>query len=106
MKIFKNKERNRSAFPEGLAATAERLGRNALDPAATPDLSLWDEVLAPLLSLASADPDGFCVRLASDCLPIGGFTAYGAERLVLELIGLPEARPAIPETEQILDAAI
>jgi hypothetical protein len=67
----------------------ERLGRQALDPLRS-DVD-GDEVLPwfpALLGDATADPEGFLEDLnALAATTTGGFTAYGASRLVFELLG-------------------
>ena len=91
---------------EDLAAKAERAAQNALDLTGNTDFGIWNEVFAPLLEVARADPAGFCNRVAAECLNVPGYAQYGAEQLVCELVGMPDERPATPAATQVLDAAI
>jgi hypothetical protein len=67
----------------------EAFGRFSFDPmAADYDAGLmWARVAAPRFASAQADPDRFCRELAAVALPRGGWFVYGAQRLVVELLG-------------------
>jgi hypothetical protein len=64
-------------------------GRYAFDPMRS-DLdpqSVWSEIVGPNYETAVADPDQFCRQLAAVAIPAGGWAVYGAQRLVVELLG-------------------
>jgi hypothetical protein len=69
-------------LPSDLIARLEPFGRFEYDPSG----SGVDAVGLPnaeyeLMQTAKADPDAFLQGLASEAIPIGGWTAYGAMRL-------------------------
>lgn len=63
---------------------------------------LWSRIVAPRYPLAITDPDGFCRGLAEQVLPVGGWAMYGAQWLVVELLG---GAYAGPEYLRMQDAA-
>jgi hypothetical protein len=64
-------------------------GRFSFDPLHSDidPLSVWPELVEPHLARATADPTGFCRDLAAVAEPLGGWTVFGAQRLVAELLG-------------------
>jgi hypothetical protein len=77
------------APPSDPVAQLEAFGRHSFDPMASEfDLLLmWERIAAPRLEGALADPDRFCRELAEVAIPHGGWVVYGAQRLVVELLG-------------------
>jgi hypothetical protein len=47
---------------------------------------IWTSILEPFLPAAKGSPAAFVEVLAIDASPVGGWTAYGAERLMHELV--------------------
>lgn len=93
--------RSRSLEPDRFTATAvapipagtvEQMilfGRFSFDPTGS-DVDageLWSRIAAPRHPVAVADPERFCRDLADQVLPVGGWAVYGAQRLVVELLG-------------------
>jgi hypothetical protein len=83
----------------------ERFGRSVYDPVENrwPWPSAWSDFIAPIYQLYQVNPDGFLVSLASLAEETGGWSAYGAERLMIEVAGGDLPHPAYG---RIMDAAL
>lgn len=81
--------------PRDLVARMGRLGRHEIDPMRSLDdgPAIWAETQQPLLELSQTDPAGLIHALAAACLPVGGWTVYGAERTVENLIRTDSSDP-------------
>jgi hypothetical protein len=84
-------------LPGDLVARLEPFGRFEFDPQG----SGVDAIGLPsadytLMETAKADPDGFIAALSSATLPLGGWTAYGAMKLIWHL-GLTD--PDVPHED-------
>lgn len=92
-------------LPANIVDLMERFGRFEIDPQSSTDdaHAVWSDTQAPLLEAASADAGRFIAELAEVCIPAGGWTSYGAERTVINLIGLD---PPGPDWPRLLDASI
>lgn len=64
---------------------------------------VWENLQAPYLALAQADPDKFIADLGSHVVPAGGWSAYGAHRTIASLLS-PETQH--PVYDQILGTAL
>lgn len=53
-----------------------------------------------LYPVAQADPDTFVTALATATLPVGGWTVFGAARLIRELLGHEYSHPAADEIRE------
>jgi hypothetical protein len=64
-------------------------GRYSFDPMGSDldPVDVWTQIVAPHHESAVADPDAWCRRLAGLALPAGGWAVYGAQRMVVELLG-------------------
>jgi|HubBroStandDraft_4_1064222.scaffolds.fasta_scaffold100218_1 hypothetical protein len=88
MSLFKRRTSGRedqeeTLIPSGLVARLEPFGRFEFDPQGSGVDAIGhpnDEYL--LLQTAKQDPDRFLAALASATVPIGGWTVYGAMRLL------------------------
>ena len=70
-------------FPHDLVSRLEPFGRFEFDPQGSGvDAIGHPNAEYPLMQLAKQDPDGFMAALAAATVPIGGWTVYGAMRLV------------------------
>ena len=79
----------REAVPDGTVEQMIVFGRHSFDPMGSDVDSgdIWSRIAGPRYPRASSDPDGFCADLAAAVLPVGGWAVYGAQRLVVDLIG-------------------
>jgi hypothetical protein len=69
-------------LPSDLVARLEPFGRFEYDPQGSGvDATGHPNAEYPLLQMAKENPDGFLGALASDTIPVGGWTVYGAMRL-------------------------
>lgn len=50
---------------------------------------VWSLYISPFLQLARADEGGLLTELARAVVPVGGWSAYGAERLLMEVLSRP-----------------
>ena len=85
------------ALPPDLVSRLEPFGRfefdpqeSGVDPVGLPSAEY------PLMQMAKQDPDGFMAALAAVTIPIGGWTVYGAMRLIWNF-GLAE--PDVPQAD-------
>jgi hypothetical protein len=70
-------------LPNDLVARLEPYGRFEYDPQGSGvDAIGHPNAEYPLLQMAKQDPDGFLAALASETVPVGGWTVYGAMRLI------------------------
>jgi hypothetical protein len=105
--LFRRDHFGRGRLPREIVALAERAGRHAINPITFGDLTIWDGVMAPLLPLASTDPNAFHQALADACLPAQGLAAFGAAFIVYDFgYGLSDLRATTPQAQRIFDAAI
>lgn len=75
-----------------------------LDPRALDSQAMWETYIRSYMELARADEDGFLTDLAQAVVPIGGWSAYGAERLLMDVVsGHPKDHPGYV---QIMDASV
>lgn len=81
--------RRQEILPPNIIQMMERLGRHELDTAASREdpTAIWAQTLQPLVPAASGQPAAFVRALADTCVPVGGFTVYGADKAVVNLIG-------------------
>jgi hypothetical protein len=72
-----------------MAADLERFGRHMYDQIENswPWRSVYDEFILPMYHYCRADQDTFLTELADLAEENEGWTAYGAERLMIEMIG-------------------
>ena len=92
MGIFRRRQKqhsNEHALPSDIIRMMERFGRFEFDPQESSEDDARDigSLEPELYPFASADPDGFLVALAEAVLPVGGWAAYGAERIIRSLLG-------------------
>lgn len=88
------------ALPPDLVSRLEPFGRFEFDPQG----SGVDPMGLPsadyrLMQFAKQDPDGFMAALAAATVPVGGWTVYGAMRLIWNF-GLAE--PDVPQADSDL----
>jgi hypothetical protein len=70
-------------LPPDLISRLEPFGRFEFDPQGSGiDAVGHPNAEYPLMQLAKQDPDGFMAALAAATVPIGGWTAYGAMRII------------------------
>lgn len=70
-------------LPSDLVARLEPFGRFEFDPQSSGvDALGHPNAEYPLLQMAKQDPEGFLAALAEQTIPIGGWTVYGAMRLI------------------------
>ena len=87
MGIFR---RNAASAPGGIpAAELERFGRSVYDPVENrwPWPSAATDLIVPMYQRYQAGPDQFLAALADIAETHGGWAAYGAERLMIEVAG-------------------
>lgn len=85
------------ALPPDLVSRLEPFGRFEFDPQGSGiDPIGLPSAEYPLLQMAKQDPDGFMAALAAVTVPIGGWTVYGAMRLIWNF-GL--ADPDVPQSD-------
>lgn len=103
MGIFRGKSKVR--LPDDIVDMMERLGRHEIDVTGNGEDAnlIFQSTLAPLLGPASSDPEGLVAALADACVPVGGWTVYGADRAVVNLIGVD---PPGTEWPRILDGSL
>ncbi len=84
-------------LPPDLVSRLEPLGRFEFDPQGSGvDAIGHPNAEYPLMQMAKQDPDGFMAALAAATVPIGGWTVYGAMRLIWHF-GL--ADPDVPQAD-------
>lgn len=89
MAIFKRNRqepgggRPQGRLPNDILAQLEQLGRAAYDPSSAE--SPWQLTVA-MYNLAQGDRDGFLRDLATVAIPAGGWPAYGAMKLVMDIL--------------------
>ena len=112
MGTFHGRQRRRSnepRLPSDIIHMMERFGRYEFNPQANADDAAdIGQMMAELYPFASADPDGFLVALARAVLPVSGWAAYGASRVIWELLS-PSASESVrqhPSYKAIMSAAI
>jgi hypothetical protein len=101
VKLFRRNQRPReldsnTRLPADLVPRLDAFGRFEYDPQGSGiDAVGHPNAEYPLLQAAKQDPDGFLAALASATTPIGGWTSYGAMRLVWHfgLLGHEEPQP-------------
>lgn len=107
VRLFRRDHVGSGGLPRDIVALAERAGRHAINPITSDDLTIWDDVMAPLLPLATADPNVFHQALAEACLPAQGLAAFGAAYIVSDFgYGLSDLRATTPQAQRIFDGAI
>jgi hypothetical protein len=86
-------------LPADIVPMMEKFGRYEYDPQGSgiDSSDLYQNCVIPLYPMAQDDPAGFVEALGDAVLPVGGWSAYGAERAVAEPIGLDFATPASQE---------
>lgn len=86
-----------AALPPDLVSRLEPFGRFEFDPQESGvDAVGLPSAEYPLLQMAKQDPNGFLAALAAATVPIGGWTVYGAMRLIWHF-GL--ADPDVPQAD-------
>jgi hypothetical protein len=95
----------KSLLPPDIVQMMERFGRHEIDPMCSDDDSyaVFQATQEPLLNAARENPQQFIQALADACVPVGGWTVYGADRTVINLIG---TTPGGEDWFRILDASI
>ena len=84
-------------LPPDLVSRLEPFGRFEFDPEGSGvDPIGLPNAEYPLMQMAKQDPDGFMAALAAATVPIGGWTVYGAMRLIWHF-GL--ADPDVPQAD-------
>jgi hypothetical protein len=84
-------------LPSDLVSRLEPLGRFEFDPQGSGvDAIGHPNAEYPLMQMAKQDPDGFMAALAAETVPVGGWTVYGAMRLIWHF-GLAE--PDVPQAD-------
>lgn len=85
------------ALPPGLVSRLEPFGRFEFDPQGSGvDALGHPNAEYPLMQMAKQDPNGFLAALAATTVPVGGWTVYGAMRLIWHF-GL--ADPDVPQAD-------
>jgi hypothetical protein len=110
MRLFGKRESMHASggvqLPPDLIARLERYGRYEFDPQGSGVEAIGQPAAEyPLLQLAKGDPDGFLAALASEAIPVGGWTVYGAMRLAWNF-GLMKAEPHYADADAIGLAAL
>lgn len=77
-------------LPPNIVTMMERFGRHEIDVRNSADdgYAVWQTTQEPLLAAATDDPAGVIAALADACVPEGGWAAYGADRTVVNLVGI------------------
>jgi hypothetical protein len=103
MGLFKRDPSGR--LPSDIVRRMERFGRHEIDPRASREdpVDLFEITQTPLVSLAATDPAGFIRELADACVPTGGFATFGADRTVINLVGVA---PPGDDWFRILDSSL
>lgn len=101
MGLFRRRPKSRL----GLVEDMERFGRFEIDVTASTDDggAVWQATQLPLMSLSQENPEGLVRMLADECIPVGGWAVYGAERTVVNLIGTD---PPGPDWPRLLQASM
>lgn len=104
----KGQHSNTNALPSDLIRMMERFGRYEFrQPGSENDgTDIWMQTQAPLLPLASADPDGFLVALARAVLQVGGWAVVGASRTIFEVISSPDSFGQHPSYIALMDTSL
>jgi hypothetical protein len=82
-------------LPRNITSVMERYGRYIISSLRS-NLDageIWESI-APLYPLAQVDPESFVAALKDKFLPVGGWSLYGAARVVTELLGVNFEHPA------------
>jgi hypothetical protein len=96
----------RVTLPPNLVARLEPFGRFEFDPQGSGvDAVGLPNAEFPLLQMAKQNPDGFVAALAATTVPVGGWTAYGAMRLVMHF-GLVQSDAPHADSDAISMAAL
>jgi hypothetical protein len=97
--------KQKGLLPSDLVPLMERFGRHEIDPMRSTDDSygVFQSTQEPLLNAAREDPQEFIRALADTCVPAGGWAVYGADRTVVNLVGV---NPGGDDWFRILDASI
>lgn len=93
------------ALPSDIVPLMEMFGCSEFDARGTGvargvDTSRKGTLEADLYFVAQADPDAFVTALATAILPVGGWAAYGASRLIASLLGHEYSHPASDEIRE------
>jgi hypothetical protein len=102
MSIFRRQPK--SLLPPNIVPLMERFGRHEINPMNSPEdgYAVFQATQQPLIDAARDTPTEFVDALAHACLPVGGWAVYGADRTVVNLIGMDLTTEA---WYQILDAS-
>lgn len=86
---FFSRHQNQPELPSDIISMMERFGRFEFDPqgSSEDEARAMGSIEPKLFPFASTDPEGFLVALAEAVLPVGGWAAYGAERIIWSLLG-------------------
>lgn len=82
-----DRRRSRNDGPD-VVALMERFGRHEIDTRRSSEPNVWEATQQPFLSWSQSDPAGLIQMLADTCVPVGGWAVYGAERTVVNLVGV------------------
>lgn len=92
-------------LPADIVSLMDMYGRSEFDPRGTGvghdvDPMRKGMIDPDLYPAAQADPDAFVTTLATAVLPVSGWAAYGASRLIASLLGLDYSHPASDEIRE------
>lgn len=92
---FFSKGKPSSRLPSNIVDLMVKNGRFEWDPPGSgiDGASIWSTVQEPLVPFAQSDPAGFLSALAAAVVPAGGWASYGAERLMIDLLGADRDEP-------------
>jgi len=95
----------RGLLPAGVVQLMERFGRFRIDIFASNEDpgDLWDRIQQPIYEAGLKDREAVIRSLADTCIPVGGWAAYGAAEVVIDLWG---PTPQGPDWPRLVDAAI
>jgi hypothetical protein len=86
-----------------MVADLERFGKHMYDSAADLWPSAWGDFVTPMYDRYRADHRAFLATLAEIAEERGGWVAYGAERLMIEIAG---GNLTYPAYRRIMDASL
>jgi hypothetical protein len=85
----KRKAPGGSRLPPNIVKMLEEYGHFAWDPPGSgiDGGYVWSTLQSPLVPFSQSDRAGFLSALANAVLPVGGWPAFGAERMMIDLVG-------------------
>jgi hypothetical protein len=96
---------SRGPLPSDIVGKLELFGKHEWAVPFSPydSSEIWNTVLQPLITPAQSSPAEMIDALAANVSPHGGWAAYGAERLMYELVSDPQQYPSYPT---VMDASL